>query len=89
MELKLSIMSLIVVLIARAAAGVETPWYWALNGIFGVLFSAVAVFVAIYFSITTNIYLSAIGYALSTLALWGIHRRRILIETREGSPRLA
>jgi len=67
-------------------AGGETPWYWALNGIFGVLFSAVAVFVAIYFGITTNIYLSAIGYALSTFALVGIQRRRILSATQGVAP---
>jgi spermidine synthase len=42
----------------------ETPWYWALNGIFGVLSSAVAVFISIFLGISINFYLSAICYAL-------------------------
>jgi hypothetical protein len=41
----------------------ETPWFWALNGIFGVLFSALAVFFSIYSGISTNFYLAAICYA--------------------------
>jgi SAM-dependent methyltransferase len=40
----------------------ETPWLWALNGVFGVLASALAVFVAIYFSITANFFIGAICY---------------------------
>ena len=40
----------------------ETPWFWALNGVFGVLASALAVFVAIYFSISANFLLGAICY---------------------------
>ena len=40
----------------------ETPWLWALNGVFGVLASALAVFVAIYFSISANFLLGAICY---------------------------
>ena len=40
-----------------------TPWYWALNGIFGVLFSAVAVFISIYAAISVNFYLAAFMYA--------------------------
>jgi hypothetical protein len=40
----------------------ETPWFWALNGVFGVLASALAVFVAIYFSISANFWLGALCY---------------------------
>ena len=40
----------------------EAPWYWALNGVFGVLSSAVAVLVAIYFGIRGNFYLAATFY---------------------------
>ncbi|MFN0316555.1 MAG: hypothetical protein ACKVQA_16150, partial [Burkholderiales bacterium] len=42
----------------------ETPWYWALNGIFGVLCSAVAVFVSIYFGISTSMAAGAMCYLL-------------------------
>jgi hypothetical protein len=39
-----------------------TPWYWALNGIFGVLCSALAVFISIYSGISTNLVISALCY---------------------------
>jgi hypothetical protein len=50
--------------LVREKMGSETPWYWALNGIFGVLCSAIAVFIAIYFGISANFYLAAACYAL-------------------------
>lgn len=40
----------------------DTPWFWALNGIFGVLSSATAVFVSIYFGISVNFYIAAVCY---------------------------
>jgi hypothetical protein len=46
----------------RNAAAAETPWYWALNGVFGVLCSALAVFVSINVGISANFYLAAICY---------------------------
>ena len=49
--------------LVRAAGDSETPWYWALNGIFGVLASALAVFFAIFSGISTNFYAGAICYA--------------------------
>lgn len=55
--------------LARQSASGETPWYWALNGIFGVLCSALAVFISIYVSISTNFYLAAGCYALTVLSL--------------------
>jgi hypothetical protein len=35
---------------------------WAINGVFGVLASALAVFVAIYFSISSNFWIGALCY---------------------------
>jgi hypothetical protein len=40
----------------------HTPWFWALNGIFGVLFCAIAVFISIYAGISYNFYLAAVFY---------------------------
>ncbi|MCP4351854.1 MAG: hypothetical protein GY795_40850 [Desulfobacterales bacterium] len=48
--------------LVNAAGDTETSWYWALNGIFGVLCSALAVFFSIYFGISMNFYLGAICY---------------------------
>lgn len=48
----------------RDSAGSETPWYWALNGVLGVLFSAIAVFVSIYLTLSTNFYIAAACYLL-------------------------
>lgn len=47
----------------------DTPWFWALNGIFGVLSSALAVFISIYFGISVNFYVAAICYALIFLVI--------------------
>jgi hypothetical protein len=46
-----------------------TPWYWALNGVFGVLCSAVAVFISIYFGISTNFYIATACYAALVFCL--------------------
>lgn len=46
----------------RSAASSDTPWYWALNGVFGVLCSALAVFVSINVGISANFYIAAICY---------------------------
>jgi hypothetical protein len=54
--------------IVQSIQGAQTPWFWALNGIFGVLCSALAVFVSIYFGISNNFYIAAICYA--SLPLW-------------------
>jgi SAM-dependent methyltransferase len=48
----------------------ETPWYWALNGIFGVLCSALAVFFSIYFGISTNFYIAACCYAMLLICFY-------------------
>jgi hypothetical protein len=59
----------------RSISQNETPWYWALNGIFGVLCSALAVFFSIYFGITTNFYIAAICYALLLPCIVYIYRK--------------
>jgi hypothetical protein len=48
---------------ARGSQSALTPWYWALNGIFGVLFSAIAVLISIYAGISVNFYIGALVYA--------------------------
>ena len=55
--------------IAKSARSLETPWFWALNGVFGVLASVLAVLISIYFSITLNFVLGAACYLTLTLAL--------------------
>ncbi len=57
----------------------ETPWFWALNGVFGVLASALAVFVAIYFSISANFLLGAFCY----LALIPLLTRMVAVRAAE------
>lgn len=47
----------------------QTPWYWALNGVFGTMVSGLAVFISIYFSITHNFILGAACYAVAAVFL--------------------
>ncbi|MCX7015576.1 MAG: hypothetical protein NTW86_23990, partial [Candidatus Sumerlaeota bacterium] len=56
----------------RAASATESPWYWALNGIFGVLCSALAVFISIYAGISTNLVLAGLCYGGVILAQRGL-----------------
>jgi hypothetical protein len=58
--------------LVRSARAAETPWYWALNGIFGVLCSALAVFFSIYYGISTNFYIASICYALLPVFLYNM-----------------
>jgi hypothetical protein len=58
----------------------DTPWFWALNGIFGVLSSAVAVFVSIYFGISINFYIAAGCYLLIFLV---IQQAKVLFKVSE------
>jgi hypothetical protein len=69
--------------IARSYGSAETPWYWALNGIFGVLFSAVAVFISIYVGISFNLYFSALLYALLPIQIY------FMVNHRANQPHLA
>jgi hypothetical protein len=54
----------------------DTPWYWALNGIFGVLCSALAVLISIYVGISTNFYIAAACYAFVLIAQIGLRRSK-------------
>jgi hypothetical protein len=65
--------------LAKRVAAVETPWYWALNGIFGVLCSALAVFISIYIGVSVNFYLAAGCYAAVLLTQVGL--RRAMVES--------
>jgi len=55
--------------LARATVGGDTPWFWALNGVFGMLCSVLAVFFSIFVGISTNFYLAAALYALAAVFL--------------------
>ncbi len=48
----------------------ETPWYWALNGILGVLSSALAIFVSIYINISLSFYIAATSYFLVLVSVY-------------------
>ena len=61
--------------LVRAIRPAETPWYWALNGIFGVLSSAMAVLISIFLGISLNFYIAAGCYTLVLLCVWSLHRR--------------
>jgi spermidine synthase len=50
--------------LVRSARASETPWYWAINGVFGVLCAALTVFVSIYFGISTSFYVGAVCYGV-------------------------
>lgn len=62
--------------LAQATNTAETPWYWALNGIFGVFCSALAVFISIYFGVSQNFYLGSFCYAVLVMVLYQMHRNR-------------
>jgi hypothetical protein len=59
----------------------ETPWYWALNGIFGVLSSAFAIFISIFLGVSVNFYLAASCYALVLVCILSLLRTRNLMAT--------
>jgi hypothetical protein len=61
--------------LAKSVCPSDTPWYWALNGIFGVLFSAIAVFISIYVGISTNFYIAATCYILVLIPLEKLRRQ--------------
>jgi hypothetical protein len=58
----------------------QTPWYWALNGIFGVLCSALAVFISIYFGISTNFYIALLCYTAILFCLYALNKARLANE---------
>ncbi|MBI3945678.1 MAG: hypothetical protein HY321_07155 [Armatimonadetes bacterium] len=61
--------------LVRAAGAGETPWYWALNGAFGVLASALATFVSIFAGISTNYAIAAACYLAVLASVADLHRR--------------
>lgn len=62
--------------LAKEIATDETPWYWALNGIFGVLCSALGVFISIYIGVSVNFYIAAICYCSVLIAQVGFQREK-------------
>ena len=60
--------------LARQLLVAETPWFWALNGIFGVLCSALAVFFSIYVATSLNFYIGAACYAAISVCLFQMYR---------------
>ncbi len=52
--------------LVRAGQGDETPWYWALNGVFGVLSSCLAVLVSIYLGISVSFWIATACYLALT-----------------------
>jgi hypothetical protein len=58
--------------LVRISRMAETPWYWALNGVFSVLCSALTVFISIYFSISTSLYVGALCYVMLLFCLPGM-----------------
>jgi hypothetical protein len=60
--------------LVQSAKSLETPWFWALNGIFGVLCSALAVFMAIHIGISANFYTSAACYLCLLLCIPGMYK---------------
>ena len=66
----------------KTLGSTDTPWYWALNGIFGVLSSALAVFVSIYVSISFSFYIAAFCYFLLLFPILKIYRARQIIQNK-------
>jgi hypothetical protein len=64
----------------------ETPWYWALNGIFGVLCSALTVFVSIYYGISMSFHIAAVCYILLVLFLPAMCRAGLPSQTAQTIP---
>ena len=63
--------------LVRQAQGVETPWYWALNGMASVLCSALASFISIYISISFSLYIGAICYMALLVCLPVLRRMSV------------
>jgi hypothetical protein len=72
--------------LARSSSGAETPWYWALNGIFGVLSAALAVFCSIYFGISTSFYIAAICYTSVLVPLYFMYNASLIHATDVVTP---
>lgn len=53
----------------KQASEAAAAWFWAINGIFSVLFSALTVFISIFVGIAFNFYLGMFFYALTAVCL--------------------
>ncbi len=71
--------------LVRAIRPAETPWYWALNGVFGVLASAMAVLISIFLGISVNFYIAAGCYSLVLLCVLVLHRQTTRHDDRQAS----
>lgn len=72
--------------LVKSTVGNQTPWYWALNGIFSVLASALAVFFSIYFGVSINFYIAATCYAFLLLCLPLMKRFELSLQANEDQP---
>ena len=61
--------------LAQRRNAAHLPWFLALNGVFGVLCSVLAVFLSIYFGLTMNFYLAAVGYVAAGGVLLRMSRK--------------
>lgn len=68
--------------LVKSANAAEAPWYWALNGIWGVLCSSIAVFISIYISVSLNFMIAAVCYLLLPFCILGMYRAQRTAETR-------
>jgi len=64
----------------RPLADDYTPWFWGLNGVFGVLSSTSAVFISIFYGISNNFYIAA-GCYFSVLLTQLVFRKKSDAET--------
>jgi hypothetical protein len=72
---------------ATALPASVTPWYWGLNGMFGVLSSAAAVMISMYSGISTNQMLAACFYLLLIPCMAVLAGRRAASERSSGAGR--
>ena len=61
--------------LVQSTRAAETPWYWALNGIFGVSCAALAVFVSMYVGIAANFWIAAGCYGATVVCLRFMYSR--------------
>jgi len=74
--------------LAQLRGGADTPWYWALNGVFGVLCSAVAVLISMSFGISANLWVAAACYATLSPCMAAMSRaadRHVALAPSSGS----
>jgi hypothetical protein len=58
--------------LVRDAAGDHAPWYWGLNGVFGVLAASSSTLIAVYAGVSVTFALAALAYAGVALAVVGL-----------------